>query len=63
MSVKSGDNQREQIRLVETLWWIECRHLLGDLSESEYHDALIDAHGCRFAGQPGGEAFFWENEA
>jgi len=32
--------ERAQIHLVETLWEIECRYLLGSLSTPEYRRAL-----------------------
>lgn len=32
--------RRERIRLVETLWDMECRRLLGALSTPEYRQAL-----------------------
>lgn len=39
--------ERELIHLVETLWEIECRHLLGSLSTPEYRRALAAARGAR----------------
>lgn len=43
-----GENtEREQIHLAETLWALECRHLLGGLSEPEYRRRLAALLGRR----------------
>lgn len=44
--------ERELISLVERLWDIECRHLLGSLSEPEYRQALAAVRGVPPAAHP-----------
>jgi hypothetical protein len=46
------NSEREQIHLVETLWELECRHLLGSLPEPEYRRALAALLGARRAERP-----------
>lgn len=41
---------RERIRLVETLWDMECRRLLGALTTPEYRQALAAARRLGPAG-------------
>lgn len=44
--------EREHIHLVERLWDIECRHLLGGLSEPEYRRALAAIRRALPAARP-----------